>query len=69
MIYNHSFLYKHMFFILQFVFLFLFSAEIFSQANLIQSIDFDSQIRVVYALTGNYDSFYVIKYDNGNKEI
>lgn len=69
MIYNYSFLYKHIFFILQFVFFFLFSTEIFSQANLIQSIDFDSQNRVVYAFTGNYDSSYVIRYDNGNKEI
>ena len=69
MIYNHSFLYRQTFFILRLVFFLLFSAEIFSQANLIQSIDLDSQNRVVYALTGNYDSSYVIRYDNGNKEI
>jgi sugar lactone lactonase YvrE len=66
---NYSFLYKHKIYVLQFVFCLLFTAEIFSQANLIQSIDFDSQNRVVYALTGNYDSSYVVRYDNGNKEI
>lgn len=46
MIYNYSLLFKHLFFIVQFVFFLLFSADIFSQANLIQSIDFDSQNRV-----------------------
>lgn len=40
-----------------------------SQSNLIQSIDFDSQNRVVYALTGNYDSSYVVRYDNSSFEI
>lgn len=40
-----------------------------SQSNLIQSIDFDSQNRVVYALTGNYDSSYVVRYNNGSLEI
>ncbi|MBI5662022.1 MAG: T9SS type A sorting domain-containing protein [Ignavibacterium album] len=39
------------------------------QSNLIQTIDFDSQNRVVYALTGNYDSSYVVRYDNGSQEI
>ncbi|MFN3871906.1 MAG: two-component regulator propeller domain-containing protein [Ignavibacterium sp.] len=39
------------------------------QSNLIQSIDFDSQNRVVYALTGNYDSSYVVRYNNGSLEI
>ncbi|MGQ9799555.1 MAG: hypothetical protein ACUVRG_09765 [Ignavibacterium sp.] len=68
MIHNHSILNKQIFF-LRLVFSLLFSAEISSQANLIQSIDFDSQNRVVYALTGNYDSSYMIRYDNGNKEI
>jgi hypothetical protein len=42
---------------------------IFPQANLIQSIDFDSEQRVVYALTGNYDSSYAIRYKDGNFEI
>ncbi|AFH48752.1 5'-Nucleotidase domain protein [Ignavibacterium album JCM 16511] len=40
-----------------------------SQSNLIQSIDFDSQNRAVYSLTGNYDSSYVVRYENGNKQI
>ncbi|MCX8105923.1 MAG: T9SS type A sorting domain-containing protein [Ignavibacterium album] len=40
-----------------------------SQSNLIQSIDFDSQNRVVYALTGNYDSSYVVRYYNGSFEM
>jgi len=42
---------------------------LFPQANLIQSIDFDSQQRVVYALTGSYDSSYAIRYKDGNFEI
>jgi len=67
--YNYSFIFKNKFLVLQFVLFLFFTAEIFSQANLIQSIDFDSQNRVVYALTGNYDSSYVVRYDNGNKEI
>ena len=67
--YNFSFIFKYKFLVLQFVLFLFFTAEIFSQANLIQSIDFDSQNRVVYALTGNYDSSYVVRYDNGNKEI
>ena len=67
--YNFSFIFKYKFLVLQFVLFLFFTAEIFSQANLIQSIDFDSQNKVVYALTGNYDSSYVVRYDNGNKEI
>jgi sugar lactone lactonase YvrE len=67
--YNYSFIFKYKFLVLQFVLFLFFTAEIFSQANLIQSIDFDFQNRVVYALTGNYDSSYVVRYDNGNKEI
>lgn len=43
--------------------------EISAQSNLIQSIDFDSQGRTVYALTGNYDSAYVVRYSSGNQEI
>jgi len=39
------------------------------QANAIQSIDFDSQQRVVYGLTGPYDSSYAIRYEEGNFEI
>lgn len=42
---------------------------IFPQGNLIQSIDFDSQQRVVYALTGDYDSSYAIRFKDGNFEI
>ncbi|WP_337866605.1 two-component regulator propeller domain-containing protein [Ignavibacterium sp.] len=43
--------------------------ELYAQSNLIQSIDFDSQGRTVYALTGNYDSAYVVRYSSGNQEI
>jgi streptogramin lyase len=42
---------------------------LFPQANAIQSIDFDSQQRVVYALTGPYDSSYAIRYKDENIEI
>jgi hypothetical protein len=48
--------------------LFLCSLESFPQANLIQSIDFDSQQRVVFGLTGFYDSSYVKRYKDGNLE-
>ena len=46
----------------------IFITRINAQANLIQSIDFDSLGRTVYALTGNYDYSYVLRYDNGNLE-
>ena len=42
---------------------------IYSQANLIQSIDFDSEQRVVYGLTGFYDSSYAVRYKDENFEI
>lgn len=48
--------------------LFIFSSNLNSQSNLIQSIDFDSQNRAVFALTGNYDSSYVVRYNNGSTE-
>lgn len=48
--------------------LFLCSLESFPQANLIQSIDFDSQQRVVFGLTGLYDYSFAKRYDNGNIE-
>lgn len=48
--------------------LFIFSSNLNSQSNLIQSIDFDSQNRAVFALTGNYDSSYVVRYNNGSSE-
>lgn len=43
--------------------------RIIAQANLIQAIDFDSQNRVIYSLTGFYDSSYVVRYSNYGKEI
>ncbi|MEJ5263086.1 MAG: two-component regulator propeller domain-containing protein, partial [Ignavibacterium sp.] len=55
-------------FLSSFIILILYKAT-FSQSNLIQSIDFDSQGRTVYALTGNYDSAYVVRYSSGNQEI
>ncbi len=42
---------------------------LFPQANAIQSIDFDSQQRVVYAYTGPFDSSYAIRYKDENFEI
>ena len=42
---------------------------LFPQADVIQSIDFDSQQRVVYGLTGPADSSYAIRYEGGNFEI
>lgn len=40
----------------------------FSQANFIQSIDFDSQQRTVFGLTGPYDYSYAERYKDGNLE-
>ena len=45
-----------------------FVYKIFPQANLIQSIDIDSQQRIIYGYTGPYDSSYVCRYKNGNLE-
>ncbi|MCS7052328.1 MAG: hypothetical protein NZM09_01200, partial [Ignavibacterium sp.] len=56
--------------LLQIVFLvYFFSTVIYSQANLIHSIDFDSQNRVIYSYVGNYDSSYIVRYQNGIKNI
>ena len=46
----------------------LLSVSIKAIPNVIQSIDFDSRGRTVYALTGNYDYSYVLRYDSGNLE-
>ena len=46
----------------------IFIMEINPQADVIQSIDFDSEGRTVYALTGGYDYSYILRYDNGNLE-
>ncbi len=55
-------------FVITLLHIFIFSSNLNSQSNLIQSIDFDSQNRAVFALTGNYDSSFVIRYNNGNIE-
>jgi hypothetical protein len=46
----------------------LLSSNSFPQFNVIQSIDFDSQQRIVYGLTGNYDYSSVVRYKDGNLE-
>lgn len=46
--------------------LFLCSLESFPQANLIQLIDFNSQQRVVFGLSGPYDNSFAKRYGNGN---
>lgn len=53
-----------------FTFLFIVSIQIiiFPQANYIQSIDFDSEQRTVFGLSGFYDSSYVMRYKDGNLE-
>ena len=48
-----------------FLIVLLYTSQFFPQSNLIQSIDIDSQQRVVYGLTGNYDSSYVCRYKDG----
>jgi hypothetical protein len=48
-----------------FFLLFILTFNINPQAYLIQSIDFDSQGRTIYAFTGNYDSSYVMRFKNG----
>lgn len=45
-----------------------FADNIIPQFNVIQSIDFDSEQRVVYGLTGEYDYSYALRYKDGNLE-
>ncbi len=47
----------------------IISIQVFPQASFIQSIDFDSQGRAVYALSGDYDSSYVIRRTGESEEI
>ena len=47
------------------IFMLVFAAGIsavYPQANYIQSIDFDSQQRVVYGISGSYDYSYAGRY-------
>jgi len=46
----------------------IFTIKLNAQHSVIQSIDFDSEGRTVYALTGRYDYSYILRYDNGNLE-
>lgn len=46
----------------------IFIVNIKAQHSVIQSIDFDSEGRTVYSLTGFYDYSYVFRYDNGKLE-
>ncbi len=50
------------------LFLLSYGQEIIPQFNVIQSIDFDTQQRVVYGLTGEYDYSYALRYEDGNLE-
>lgn len=53
------------FFLIVAVIIIIDFSYLYSQSNFIQSIDFDSQQRTVYGLTGFYDSSYACRYKDG----